>query len=44
MNLKAYNGLMTEKGLKYVQDETIKRLPEFKKASEEFLNKPLNKH
>src|ERR1035437_7882666 len=26
MSLKAYEGLMTRKGLKYVQDETIKRI------------------
>jgi hypothetical protein len=34
MSLKAYEGLMTRKGLKYVQDETIKRIPKFKVAGE----------
>ena len=34
MSLKAYEGLMTRKGLKYVQDETIKRIPKFKEAGE----------
>jgi hypothetical protein len=34
MSLKAYEGLMTRKGLKYVQDETIKRIPKFRAAGE----------
>jgi hypothetical protein len=34
MSLKAYEGLMTRKGLKYVQDETIKRIPKFREAGE----------
>jgi hypothetical protein len=34
MSLKAYEGLMTRKGLKYVQDETIKRIPKFRTAGE----------
>ena len=34
MSLKAYEGLMTHKGLKYIQDETIKRIPKFREAGE----------
>ena len=34
MSLKAYDGLMTKRGLKYVQDETIKRIPKFREAAE----------
>ncbi len=34
MSLKAYEGLMTRKGLKYIQDETIKRIPKFRAAGE----------
>jgi len=41
MSLKAYDGLMTRKGLKYVQDETIKRIPKFREAGE---NKLLEKY
>lgn len=32
MSLKAYNGMMTKKGFKYIQDETIKRIDKFKEA------------
>jgi|ERR1035437_577069 hypothetical protein len=39
MSLKAYEGLMTRKGLKYVQDETIKRIPKFREAGENQLLK-----
>ena len=41
MSLKAYEGLMTRKGLKYVQDETIKRIPKFREVGE---NQLLNKY
>ena len=34
MSLKAYEGLMTRKGLKYVQDETIKRISKFREVGE----------
>ena len=37
MSLKAYEGLMTRKGLKYIQDETIKRIPKFRTAGEDQL-------
>lgn len=33
MSLTAYNGLMTKKSLKYIQEETIKRIEDFKEAS-----------
>lgn len=33
MSLKAYNGMMTKKGFKYIQDETIKRIDKFKDIS-----------
>lgn len=33
MSLKAYNGMMTKKGFKYIQDETIKRIDKFKEVS-----------
>ena len=39
MSLKAYEGLMTRKGLKYVQDETIKRIDKFRAAGENQLLK-----
>lgn len=35
MSLKAYNGMMTKKGFKYIQDETIKRIVKFKEASKD---------
>lgn len=34
MSIKAYDGMMTRNGLKYIQDEITKRLPLFKEASE----------
>ena len=33
MSLKAYDGLMTTKGYKYIQDETLKRIDKFKNIS-----------
>jgi hypothetical protein len=33
MSLRAYNGMMTKKGFKYIQDETIKRIDKFKDIS-----------
>jgi hypothetical protein len=39
MSLKAYNGMMSRKGIKYIQDEIIARLPKFKEASENKLAK-----
>lgn len=35
MSLKAYNGMMTKKGFKYIQNETIKRIDKFKEASKD---------
>lgn len=35
MSLKAYNGMMTKKGFKYIQDETIKRIDKFKEVSKD---------
>ena len=35
MSLKVYNGMMTKKGFKYIQDETIKRIDKFKEASKD---------
>lgn len=35
MSLKAYNGMMTKKGFKYIQDQTIKRIDKFKEASKD---------
>jgi hypothetical protein len=34
MSLKAYDGMMSRKSIKYIQDEIIKRLDKFKDASE----------
>ena len=34
MSLKAYDGMMSRKGMKYIQDEIIKNLDRFKDASE----------
>jgi hypothetical protein len=39
MSLKAYNGMMSRKGIKYIQDEIVARLPKFKDASENKLAK-----
>lgn len=35
MSLKAYNGMMTKKGFKFIQNETIKRIDKFKEASKD---------
>lgn len=39
MSLKAYDGMMSRKGIKYIQDEIIARLPKFREASENKLAK-----
>lgn len=33
MSLKAYDGMMSRKGIKYIQDEIIKNLPKFREVS-----------
>lgn len=35
MSLRVYNGMMTKKGFKYIQNETIKRINNFKEASKD---------
>jgi hypothetical protein len=37
MSLKAYDGMMSRKNIKYIQDEIIKRLDRFREASENHL-------
>ena len=39
MSLKAYEGMMTTKGVRYIQDETIKRIDRFREAAENHLLK-----
>lgn len=39
MSLKAYDGMMSRKSIKYIQDEIIKRLPIFREISENQLAK-----
>jgi len=39
MSLKAYDGMMSRKGIKYIQDEIVKRLPKFREVSENKLAK-----
>jgi len=39
MSLKAYDGLMSRKGLPYIQEQILERLPRLKKASENQLAK-----
>jgi hypothetical protein len=41
MSLKAYDGLMTKRGFKYLQDETIKRIDKFKEIAETHLAKSM---
>ena len=35
MSLRAYNGMMTKKGFKFIQNETIQRIDKFKEASKD---------
>ena len=39
MSLKAYDGMMSRKSIKYIQDEIVKRMDRFKEASENELAK-----
>lgn len=39
MSLKAYDGMMSRKSIKYIQDEIVKRMDRFKEASENKLAK-----
>lgn len=39
MSLKAYDGMMSRKNIKYIQDEIVKRLDRFRKASEDHITK-----
>lgn len=39
MSLKAYDGMMSRKSIKYIQDEIVKRMDKFKEASENKLAK-----